>query len=140
MAITMKELLNNKYNLEDQPDDVQKNLGVLLERINKVRSAWGRPMTPTSGLRSMEDHLRIYREKGITDPAKIPMKSKHLYGQAVDISDPNRQLQQWCKQNEPLLKAIGLWMESFDATPNWCHFQIVPYGSYKEGKSIWFNP
>jgi uncharacterized protein YcbK (DUF882 family) len=136
----MNELLNNKYDLDDQNDEIKENLEELLEKINKIRDLYGKPMTVTSGLRSMADHKRIYAAKGITDESKIPMKSKHLYGQAVDISDPNKELQNWCKQNESELKDIGVWLEDFAATKNWCHFQIVPYGSWKAGKSIWFVP
>lgn len=142
--ISMSELLGDKT-LEDQSDDIQANLAVLLEKVNKIRILWAKAMTVTSGLRTMEDHLRIYREKaektGLPfDESKVPLKSKHLYGQAVDIADPNQKLQKWCLDNEDQLISIGLWMESFDVTINWCHFQIVPYGSWMEGKSRWFNP
>jgi uncharacterized protein YcbK (DUF882 family) len=133
--IVLKEIIG-KAKIEDQPEQIQTSLKELLEKINKVRSAWAKPMTVTSGLRTMADHLRIYAEKGITDQSKIPMKSHHLYGRAVDISDPNKDLQKWCKANEALLAEIGLWMEDFSATPNWCHFQIVPP---KSGKR-WFMP
>ena len=43
----MKELLHGK-NLEDLPQEHQDNLSVLLERINKVRALWGKPITVTS--------------------------------------------------------------------------------------------
>jgi uncharacterized protein YcbK (DUF882 family) len=135
-VLTLKEL--NPKTFPTTPE-IDKNLAILLDRLNQVRSAFGKPMICTSGLRSIKDHKRIYEKKGIPEN-KIPMKSKHLFGQAADIFDPNQELQEWCKKNEDLLKTIGLWMESFSATPNWCHFQIVPYGSYQEGKSIWFNP
>jgi hypothetical protein len=137
--ITMDELLGHAK-LAIQSNEVKKNLALLLQRINKVRSAWGHPMKVTSGLRTMAHHLQIYAQKGITDKSKIPMKSKHLFGAAVDIYDPAKTLQKWCLANEKLLKSIGFWMESFTATPNWCHFQIVPYGSYADSKSIWFKP
>lgn len=133
--ISMDELLNHKYKLEDQPEQTQKNLAILLERANKVREAWGKPMIVTSGLRSMEDHLRIYRQKGITDPAKIPMKSHHLYGEAVDISDPNLELTAWLKgDGAQLAEEIGLWFEEGNA--NWVHMQIVPPRSGNR----WFLP
>ncbi len=133
--ISMNELLGGAK-LEDQPQDIQANLAVLLERMNRVRGAYGKPMTVTSGLRTMEDHLRIYRgiasKKGVPfNPAAVPMKSKHLSGAAVDIFDPNKELQAWCKANESLLESAGLWMEDFGATPNWCHFQIYPPKSGK---------
>ena len=129
--ISMEELLNKKYSLAQQPAETQANLQELLIRINKVRKLWANPMIVTSGLRSMGDHLRIYKNKGITDTKKIPMRSKHLYGQAVDISDPKQKLQAWCKANEAALVEIGMWMEDFSATSNWVHFQIVPPGSGK---------
>lgn len=141
----MDELLNHKYKFEDQSSAIQANLQILLERVNKIREEWGKPMIVTSGLRTMEDHLRIYREKaakeGIPfDESKVPKSSKHLFGEAADFFDSKRELQAWCKDNEKLLGDIGIWMESFDSTPNWCHFQIVQYGSWKPGKSLWFIP
>ena len=45
----------------------------------------GQPITITSGYRSLQDHLRIYKEKGITDKSKIPMGSYHLKGLAADF-------------------------------------------------------
>ena len=92
-------------------------------------------MTVTSGLRTMEDHLRIYAAKGITDTSKIPMKSKHLYGQAVDISDPDLELTAWSKENnsQRLIDA-GLWCE--EGNSNWTHFQILP----PKSGNRWFLP
>lgn len=139
--LSMNELLSAHDSFQDQSGEIQSNLKTLLERVNKIRAAYGRPMTPTSGLRTMEDHMRIYREKAAKagvpfDESKVPKKSRHLYGQAVDISDPDRQLQTWCKANEATLASVGLWMEDFSATPNWCHFQTVPPASGKR----WFMP
>jgi uncharacterized protein YcbK (DUF882 family) len=138
--LSMQELLG-KYKLEDQSQEIQDSLKVLLDRVNVIRIGWGMPMTVTSGLRTMEDHLRIYREKAAKagvpfDESKVPMHSKHLFGQAVDIYDPNRALQNWCKVNEAALEQAQLWMEDFSTTPNWCHFQICPP---KSGKR-WFMP
>lgn len=133
--ISLKELLDGAdFNTLEK--SIQNNLMDLLERINKVRSAYNKPMTVTSPLRTMAHHLEIYAKKGITDRSKIPMKSKHLYGQAVDIFDPKRELQAWCKANEKFLADVGLWMEDFSATPNWVHFQVVPPASGKR----WFMP
>lgn len=128
--ITLKELIKNTL-ISDIPLEHQHNLEELLKRINVIRTVYGKPMTVTSGYRSLQDHLRIYSSKGITDRSKIPMASKHLYGQAVDIYDPNKELQAWVKQNVKVLEDIGLWCEDFGSTPNWCHFQIVPPRSGK---------
>lgn len=128
MAISLTELIKSKR-WDSLPKETQDNLMILLERINKVRTAYAKTMIVTSGLRTKEDQIRIYKEKGITDLNKIPMGSRHLIGAAVDISDPKQELQSWCLKNEKLLESIGLWCEHFDYTkkPNpWVHFQIFP--------------
>lgn len=123
--ITIIELLSgNDY--DSLSPEIQANIQDLLIKINKVRTEWDHPMIVTSGLRSMEHHLAIYKAKGITDTKRIPMKSRHLYGLACDISDPKQELQKWCFDNIKLLEEIGLWMESFAFTKTWCHFQSVP--------------
>jgi uncharacterized protein YcbK (DUF882 family) len=133
--LSMDELLNHKYKLEDQTPEIQAHLAILLARVNIIRAKWGKPMTMTSGLRTMADHLRIYAAKGITDPAHIPMKSHHLFGEAVDISDPDLELTDWLKgDGANLLVTTGLWCEEGNA--NWVHFQIVP----PKSGNRWFLP
>ena len=133
--ISYKELLGN-HTIAEIPIQHQHNLEELLKRINVIREAWGKSMIITSGYRSMQEHLRIYSEKGITDKSKIPMQSRHLYGMAVDIADTNQELQHWLKDNVKILEDNGLWMEDFSATKTWCHFQIVP----PKSNNRWFLP
>ena len=126
----MNELLSNQARLGNLPNDVQNNLNDLLVKINKVRSAYGKPMIVTSGLRTTKHHLEIYARKGIYPP-KVPMKSNHLSGRAVDFSDSDGKLKAWVKDNIKLMEEIGLWLEDFSATKTWCHFQINPPKSGK---------
>ena len=126
--INAQELNPHEYSTTEE---IQNNLDILLDKMNKVRVAYNVPMIVTSGLRSLEDQMRI-------NPSAT--KSKHLYGQACDIQDLDGTLKQWCLDNDELLRAIGVWMESFASTSTWVHFQIVPYGSYKEGGSLQFIP
>ena len=128
--ISMNELLSNQARLGDLPNDVQNNLNDLLVKINKVRLAYGKPMIVTSGLRTTKHHLEIYARKGIYPP-KVPMKSNHLSGRAVDFSDSDGKLKAWVKDNIKLIEEIGLWLEDFSATKTWCHFQINPPKSGK---------
>ena len=132
MSISLKELLG-KYEFADLPKDHQDNILDLLYKINKIRDTWGKPMTVSSGYRSMDDHLRIYREKGIVDKSKIPMKSKHLSGLAVDISDPSGALATYIQSSSGvrLLDQTGLWCEALSSTPGWVHFQCIPPASGK---------
>jgi uncharacterized protein YcbK (DUF882 family) len=123
--ITINELLSNQASFDNLDKKVQDNLKELHKRINIVRLAYGKPMIVTSGLRTLKHHLEIYARKGIYPP-KVPMKSNHLSGRAVDFSDTNGKLKAWVKDNIKLMEEVGLWLEDFSATKTWCHFQINP--------------
>lgn len=128
--ITSADLLKG-LDFTSLPDEHQNNLVKLLGKINAIEEAYQHKLTVTSGYRSLEDHLRIYKNKAAKaglpfDESKVPMKSAHLAGAAVDIYDPTRDLWNWCVQNESLLEELGLWMEKGEYTPNWCHFQCLP--------------
>jgi uncharacterized protein YcbK (DUF882 family) len=135
--IRMDEILKG-IRIDTLPVEHQNNLQTLLHRINLVRSRYNKPMIVTSGYRTKQKHLDIYAKMGITDERMIPMKSKHLDGSAIDIYDPDAVLYKWCKANEDFLRRVGLWLEHRQGP--WVHFQSKPFGSYKPGGSIWFNP
>lgn len=109
---------------QNLPKDVQSNLMILLERINKIRSAYGKPM-------KVNDGIRI---KGLNDYGA--KSSNHYLGAAIDIDDDEAgTLWKWVYANRKLLKEVGLWMEHpcythFDGK-SWLHFQIVPPSSGK---------
>ena len=103
--------------MEDQTEEVKANLNKLLVALNKVRVAYNKPMMITSGLRSIAEQQR-------TNP--VATKSRHITGEAADVSDPNKAIQVWCLANEQVLIDAGLYMEDFDHTPTWVHFQCVP--------------
>ncbi len=129
MSISLKELTKG-YNFDSLPANHRDNLEVLQERINKVRTAWAKPMSVTSGYRSLEHHLRVYKDiataKGTAfDKARVPMGSKHLIGAAADIYDHDGSLHAWCVANVALLEQAGLWCEVRDSQPR-VHFQITP--------------
>ncbi len=132
--ITFSEVVSGAIPIEHQ-----KNVHLLLEKVNKLRDAYGKPLKVTSGYRSLQKHLAIYAAKGITDQSKIPMKSNHLSGLAVDVvpvEDPVSHLHDWIHANESLMADIGLWFEDFSSTPTWTHIQIV---APKSGK-MFFMP
>jgi hypothetical protein len=97
-------------------DEQAANLAVLLDRMNQLRAAYGKPMTVTSGLRSQADQAAI-------NPSAP--KSMHLRGAACDILDGTGDLKKWVAANVPLLETIGLWCEDFKSTPTWAHFQVL---------------
>lgn len=108
------------------PAELEGNLTTLLHRLNLFRALYGEPMSVSSGFRSMEDHLRIYAQKGITDPRKIPMQSGHLSCQACDFTDVSGHMKQWIAANPSVLDTCNLYMEHPSATPTWVHLDTKP--------------
>ena len=63
-------------------------------------------------------------------PGAAP-KSKHMLGQAIDLYDPDGDIDEWCMANQQMLETFGLWLEHPSATKGWCHLQSVPPKSLK---------
>lgn len=60
-------------------------------------------------------------------PGAAP-KSKHMTGQAIDIYDPDGDLDEWLltTDGQKVLHDLGVWIEHPAATKTWCHMQSVP--------------
>lgn len=60
--------------------------------------------------------------------AGAAVNSKHMTGQAVDLYDPDGDLDDWLMTGEgqAALVALGLWHEHPSATKGWAHVQTVP--------------
>lgn len=126
--ISLKEILMGRAEFISLPKDVQSNLMILLERINKIRSAYGKPMRVNDGIRI----------KGLNDYGA--KSSNHYLGAAIDIDDDDSgTLWKWLmlEENMQLLKNVGLWLEHGNYTHHkngtWVHFQIV---APKSGRRI----
>lgn len=63
--------------------------------------------------------------------AGAAVNSKHMTGKAIDLYDPEGDLDDWLMTGEGLaaLTALGLWLEHPSATKGWAHVQTVPPGS-----------
>lgn len=56
-------------------------------------------------------------------------KSNHKQGLAVDIYDPDGEIDKWCIKNLNKLEECGIWLEHPSATKGWSHWQCVPVKS-----------
>lgn len=99
---------------------IQNNLNILYDRLKEVQDAYGKNLVITSGLRSNEQQEEL-RLQGKTNA----IHSKHLAGAAVDILDEDGSLSKWVSENLDLMEKIGLWMEDFNYTHGWVHFQMM---------------
>lgn len=109
-------------------ENIEKNLKILFDRVMELQAAYGSDFVITSGLRSEELQAEL-----IAAGKTNAKHSKHLAGAACDIADKKKSLAKYIKENEALLRAIGLWAEHPDYTKGWVHVQIL---APKSGKRI----
>ena len=105
---------------------VAANAEELLNRVNSLMVRFGEIRKIVSGWRPPEVN------------AKLPgaaINSKHITGQAVDLADPDGDLDQWCLDNPNELERFQLWLEHPATTKNVCHLQSVPP---KSGKRVFY--
>jgi len=126
MSISLQELTmgRDKQFPNEYTKEVQANLKVLHEKINVIRTAYGKPMTVSSG----------WRPAAINSATPNAAKaSKHMVGLAVDIRDIDNSLWNWTVANLELIQELGLYLEDRRYTGSWVHYQI---GAPKSGKRI----
>jgi hypothetical protein len=71
-----------------------------------------------------------------TVPGAAP-KSRHMTGQAIDLYDPDGDLDGWAFSDigQRVLTDLGLWLEHPACTKGWCHVQSVPP---KSGRRVFY--
>lgn len=132
----MNENANTMITLDDyfwgqhEPvsNEINSNVLILLDKVNALIRIARRdgvdfdesPRTRscvTSGWRSPKHNASLWN---------AAPKSKHMTGQAIDLYDPEGEIDDWCINNKHELAAVGLYMEHPSATKGWCHLQSVP--------------
>ena len=140
MSFTMDDYLNaggvrhTKQSIMNENPAYYRNAENLISKVNKIGEFINTSTTLSSGFRTKERQIQIYREQG-----KQPvMNSLHMTGHALDIRDVDGRIKQQIKSNRTLLeraKKLGLYFENFNATPTWVHVQDVAPGYC--GNQIW---
>src|SRR6185369_10067228 len=102
---------------EFMTDAISENATVTIQRANDLLQAFGQNRGVNSGWRPPAINAAT--------PGAAP-NSKHMLGQAIDITDPEGDLDEWCLANQDVLAGLGLWLEHPASTKGWCHVQIVP--------------
>lgn len=59
------------------------------------------------------------------------VRSKHMTGQAIDLYDPDGEIDDYLLEHPQVLTSLGLYLEHPSATKNWAHVQTVPPRSLK---------
>ena len=124
----------------DLPQSDKENLDKLVEVVNKlgtmVPDNLKGPRKCNSGYRSSADQFRIYKDRakkkqapfedGVYVESKVP-RTAHMTGEAIDINDPNGDLDNWLMdtaEGKQAVKELDLYIEHKDYTAGWCHVQI----------------
>lgn len=103
-------------------DVIRMNAAVTVDRVNQLLTAFYASQ-PDGSYRTVNSGWRPPEVNAGTSGAAV--NSKHMTGQACDLSDDDERLDSWCLTNPGVLARIGLWQESPQSTPRWCHVQIV---------------
>lgn len=111
---------------EDLTGEIEANAAELLRRVNDLLDVFGEERAVRSGWRPPQVNQAT--------PNAAP-RSKHMTGQAIDLDDPEGDLDQWCLDNGKELSRLGLWQEHPAATKSWCHLQSVPP---KSGRRVFY--
>lgn len=111
---------------QDLTIEILANAGELVLRVNRLLDHFGETRSVNSGWRPPSVN-------GATPGAAL--KSKHMTGQAIDLADPDGDLDEWCLENESVLATLLLWQEHPAATKGWCHLQMVPP---KSGRRVFY--
>ena len=135
--MTPKEMIGRFENdFNELPKESQqaywKNMLLTCSKTGQLLSLSGMTAMMTSGWRPAWHNAQVGGAK----------KSKHLFGQAVDLFDPDKKLGEWAMQNLGLLREVGVYMEALeyvdpidgkkkgthandDPNERWVHFQSI---------------
>ena len=119
--------------------EIEAEARLTVERANRllqiaIEAGVGMDTSPktgtliTSGWRPPEVNASI--------PNAAP-KSHHMAGRAVDLYDPDGELDDWLMTGPGLaeLERVGLWLENPACTKSWTHLQTVPP---KSGRRVFY--
>lgn len=97
--------------------DMRVNAETLVLRTNMLLDKFGQERGITSGWRPREVNAKV---------SGAALRSKHMTCQAIDLADPEGDLDEWLLNNPLVLRSVGLYQEHPSATKGWCHVQTVP--------------
>lgn len=98
---------------------IEKNAALTVQLVNALLVRFGEGRKVTSGWRPPEVNAKT---------AGAAPKSKHMTGQAIDLADPEGDLDDWLMsaEGQAAMAELGLWHEHPAATKGWAHLQTVP--------------
>lgn len=106
--------------------EIYANAAILIERVNRLLEL----------VLAVRPDLEVAREPKVNSGWRPPaynatihnaaIRSKHMTGEAIDLADPDGELDELLLDNIGLLQGAQLWCEHPLSTKGWCHLQCVP--------------
>ncbi len=124
---------DQQYNV-DWTIEIRNNAKTLLVHVNKLIEYLPFPVEINPNTRSpVSSGWRPPQvNKHIANAAP---RSNHMKALAVDLYDPEGEIDDWCMDNLSKLEECGIWLEHPSATKGWSHWQCVPPRS---GKRVFY--
>lgn len=117
MTITREDYFGRVWHIATPSEDVESNARELLLRVNALLAAVGFKTAVNSGWRPAAYNATV---------PGAAMFSKHITGCAIDLADPEGELDNLLYEDQRFLIEHQLWMENPLATKGWCHLQSIP--------------
>lgn len=121
--IHVEDYLGHMSHIEEPSSEVIENARDLLSRVNVLLSR----------VRELDPEMEAAKDPKVNSgwrPASYNLtvlgaakRSLHITGQAIDLADPDGELDEFLFDNAHLLEEVGLWVEHPAATRRWCHLQ-----------------
>lgn len=128
--ITLEDYFGAHSRVHEPAPEVRENAVELLSKVNALLSDIELEEAQAPKVNSG------WRPKGFNAIiANAAPNSKHITGQAIDISDPDGALDEYLFARPQRLIEHGLYMEHPLATKGWCHLQCV---SPRSGNRVFY--
>lgn len=131
--LTLTDYLNKRDSKYDLATDVRKNAEDTVEKANKLleyleKNGISLEVNPSTGT-YISSGWRPAQINAVVKGAAP--KSKHISGQAIDIYDPDGDIDDFLMTHLEVLELFGFWLEHPSATKGWSHWQTIPPNSKK---------
>lgn len=105
--------------------ELRANADTTLLRVNAlIAMMWGDGITLEASPITLTPVASGWRPVAIN--AATPgasARSLHITCEAIDLYDPEAEIDNWCMKHLIELQELGLWLEHPAATKGWCHLQ-----------------
>jgi hypothetical protein len=109
---------DEEYPLAMTPQ-IERNAATMVQLANALLARFGQGRRVNSGWRPPQVNAAT---------PNAALLSKHMTGQAIDLADPEGDLDDWLmtEAGQAALSDIRLWHEHPAATKGWAHLQSIP--------------